>query len=166
MELWRSARVRSSVRLPPTSAAATAALALALALAAAAPTRADVALPPPVASSLEVRHVRAVDVRAPREDRDRAIRDVRATLYGFRARIDRCLADRGARLGGGRLRARVRWSRSELPERTEVVENQLGAAAAACVAEVLPSLLLRPAPRGDLTLELVLGASYVRPWAR
>lgn len=137
---------------------------LALGLCAITPARADrVACPPP--QGLRVQSVRALEVRAPTEDRDVAIARVSEGMSGFHARIERCLQDRGEQLGGGRLRARVRYERSELPTRARVVENGLGAAAGACISEVIPSLLVRPAPRGDLTIEITIASGWQHsPW--
>lgn len=152
-----STEVLVRLSFPAVLAAPLAVVGLAIALGPTAPARADLA-PPPFRSSLTVLDVRALEVFAPIEDRDAAIAQVRAGIGSFHARIERCLSDRGAPLGRGRIRARLRYQRSEQPTRTRVVENQLGPAVAACVSEVLPSLVVRPAPRGELTIELTLAA--------
>lgn len=130
---------------------------------------ADVYVPPDHrVLGLDVRRVRALDVSAPAIDRDAAIAAVEQSMSGFRARIEACIASRDPRSRegrpGGTVRARVRYERSELPTRHSVVESSLGASARACVAEVLPSLLIRPAPRGELTIEITLGRGWARPW--
>ncbi|MDQ3037720.1 MAG: hypothetical protein M3Y87_35330 [Myxococcota bacterium] len=134
------------------------------AVASAPPARADVVALP--RQTLVVRAVRAIEVSAPSADRDLVIARVRAGMRSFSARITRCLLDRGAPLDSdyGRLRARLRYDRSELPTRARIVENTLGAAAAACIDEVLPSLLVRPAPRGALTIEFTLAPDWITRW--
>jgi hypothetical protein len=128
-------------------------------LAPAAPAAADVYVPPPrVRLALRVQSVRALEVRAPSIDRDRALRELGDQARAFLPRLERCMQDHGVAASGerqGLVRARLRYERAEGPARAEVVESTLGAAARACVDEILPSLRLRPPPRGELTVELV-----------
>ncbi|AKF07532.1 hypothetical protein DB32_004681 [Sandaracinus amylolyticus] len=136
---------------------------LALALALVSLARADVPPPRPW-YALVVREVRVVEAHAPTEDRDRAVLDVHRAMAGFVERVERCARDHGAGAEQGIVRARVRFDRSELPTRTSVVESTLGSAHRACVAEVLPSLAMRPAPRGDVTLDVVIASERRFAW--
>jgi hypothetical protein len=142
----------------PTPAVLLACVALVLGMLAPA-ARADLA-PYRVRTRLTVRSVTAVEVSAPVEDRDAALARVHEGLSAFLPRIERCIGDHGAGLGSGRVRARLRYERSELPTRARIVENQLDAAIGACVREILPSLVVRPAPRGELTIEVTFGVDH------
>lgn len=135
--------------------------AAAIALALVSLARADVYVPHPGRLGLHLGDVRIVEASAPREDRDAAIQMVHAAIASQTARIDRCVADHGG-LGRahGRVRARVRWDRTELPVRARIVESSAGPAARACLDEILPSLLLRPAPRGAITLDVTMIAGF------
>ncbi|UJR79887.1 hypothetical protein [Sandaracinus amylolyticus] len=136
---------------------------LAALLALASLAHADVA-PPRPRDVLVVREVRVVEAHAPTEDRDRAIIDVHRAMTGFLPRVERCVRDHGGPRSQGIVRARVRYDRSELPTRTSVVETTLESGYRACVAEVLPSLAMRPAPRGDVTLDIVIASERHFAW--
>ena len=135
----------------------------------AATARADIA-PPRWWVSLAVQSVRAVGGEVPREDRSRAVEQVGAELQGFVDRVERCIRDHDPawRIGGpgtrGVVRARLHYARAELPTRTSVVDASLGRPAGTCVAEVLPSIAVRPAIRGELTIEVVLTSRRVSGW--
>ena len=129
--------------------------------------RADVA-PPRSWLELSVQSVSATRGEAPAEDRHRAVEQVGGVMRGFLGRIDRCIRDQdsswrfGPPGGSGRVRARLHYARAELPARTSVLHSTLGAAARRCVAEVLPSVPVRPAIRGELTIEVVLAPRIAR----
>lgn len=128
--------------------------------------RADVA-PPRRWISLVVQSVSAPRGDVPAEDRHRAVEQVGAVMRGFLGRIERCIRDQDSswRFGPpdvrGRVRARLVYSRAELPTRTTVLQSSLGRAARSCVAEVLPSVPVRPAVRGDVTIEAVIAPRVV-----
>ncbi len=128
---------------------------------AAAPARADIVFPSPTYQSRLETSARLVAGTAPAAERERLERAVARALFARRERLERCFADGGVRARTGTVRARLRFDRSVAPVLAEVVETSLGAVAARCVTEILPSLRASEAPQGDVTIDVLVSLRVV-----
>jgi hypothetical protein len=127
---------------------------------AASPTAADALDPGPVARSqprVRLASLERIVTRAPDADARAVEREVRAALYGTQSRIRQCLE--GADVREDPLRARQRslvgtlqFSRSTRPEVRVQRSHGMPSVAQDCVLEVLRSIAVRTAPRGEVQL--------------
>ncbi len=124
--------------------------------------RADVAprgpYRPPTRMRLRLTTVRVESGDAPREDQQRAEREVRSALHRAQGRLDTCLQnhvlrDDALRSRRRTLEGRLAFDRSARPTGQGIIAAQgIPQPARACVAEVTRGLGLSSAPRGFVEL--------------